>query len=284
MFSSCNIVVDDSDDGGEETLTPIEENVPTEEDIALPDMDMDMSPSSVSDCTSLCRTAAGSYEITEECATCLIANYKASGHMFPTSRSNAGHRGLTGFKVDQNELVSIYDDAGTSTETGVMFHFGIMGDNDMTPDAVWEVKMSDGTSRYYDVNHPCPTQCLTSGLTGRAASSDCSSICGRSGSSYEISKDCADCLKANYIQNGNKFPPYTKSPATKAGLNGFHIDMDEVRDILDEARANGDSEVMFHFGVMGDNVNTPKGIWEVKERDGSYTYYDFVNPCPDFCL
>ncbi len=106
---------------------------------------------------------------------------------------------------------------------------------------------------------------------------DCGTKCqALNPGSYEVGSECYDCMVANFKAHGSQFPKVNGE-----ALRGFNMPAKELKEIHDAIEDFSAAEVYMMLGMMKDK-SEPHTIIAVEEK-GNITYFDFVNPCPDFC-
>lgn len=107
-------------------------------------------------------------------------------------------------------------------------------------------------------------------------------------SNYEITEECAQCMRDNFKANNYQF-----YAAPSGSIEGFLVAHTELTEILKDLNADNKAKVYSMMGIKatadgsgGQNivsdiyhqVQTPDGV-------GGYSsvYYDFTQPCPNFC-
>lgn len=126
---------------------------------------------------------------------------------------------------------------------------------------------------------------------------DCSDACKYADrKTFEISKECADCMMANYKANGFKFN-LLNDPSSDV-LRGFGLEAYEVLEIALKIEKNPGAQVFSMLGIYHgtgiqpnpkDTITKPEMIMVVNypskggADDEEDDYYNFTQPCPNFC-
>lgn len=103
---------------------------------------------------------------------------------------------------------------------------------------------------------------------------------------YEISADCANCMRDNFALNNYQLPKGTAGP-----IKGFKVAYKELQEIVGDG---SDIEVFTMMGIRAtDNGSGGQDIEadifhqvQTAGRDGAAAtsvYYDFTQPCPNYC-
>lgn len=146
----------------------------------------------------------------------------------------------------------------------------------------------------------CLASCSSDSVELDNKNIDCAKDCfwGAPGS-LEIEKKCAKCVRENYANNQYKFPKYKNQE-----VKGFMIHHGELKQILD-AVGNDSNATLYAMLSIRDSIvdektnkyiQIPDLVFVLKTLNSSnrniadtilpmysYSYFDFTQPCPDWC-
>jgi len=131
---------------------------------------------------------------------------------------------------------------------------------------------------------------------------DCGIICNylKVDSTFAITEACAKCLVSNFRENGYNFPDENANPQKK--VKGFEMRNAEIVDFFkyiqrDSSSFSNETTIFGIFGIYHGQVSkdskeivtSSHQFFEVqlastmKVGEYEYTYYNFIQPCPEFC-
>ncbi len=126
----------------------------------------------------------------------------------------------------------------------------------------------------------------------------CMALCDKSKQpgKYEISKDCADCMKDNYKKKDKKKKMEGLKLMARDSILGFNIQVAELQEMLDTLKAHGGGNVYAMLAVRDTMEGkkeklVPELVFQVEPNanqnkvadGGGSQYFDFTRPCPDYC-
>lgn len=135
----------------------------------------------------------------------------------------------------------------------------------------------------------------------------CMELCAknRQPGMYEITKDCADCMKKNYRKEDKNKQMEGLKLMQKKGIRGFNIQVAELQEMLDTLKAHGGGNVYAMLAVRDTIVIEekkrkekliPELVFQMdfapmknkvdgddNDAGSGNQYFDFTRPCPDWC-